>query len=215
MRSNQTFSQWTLSGLIGVPIAFSFILLSPGYAEAVLCPSQPLVEGCSVAGIGALRMTAPRNPDRRRISFRWGRGEELTNEDIGDPEIITSYVICVYDQIGDVPELVTEAFIPASSDWDQPLRAPGYRYDDFLADRSGIIFGRVKPGNEDRSKISFRGLGENVPLVSTSEDTSKFLNVDGFVTAQVLNDEGYCATLSFGQSDVNVNQKRRFKASFD
>jgi len=204
-----------LAGGIALPLALSFVVLSGSAAEAVvLCPSQPETE-CSVAGIGTLRLTTPRNPERRRLSIRWARGQELTKEDIGRPDIVTTYAICIYDEIANEPQLVFEANVPAGSDWDEPLRAPGYRYDDFLAESSGILFGRALPGSEDRSKIAFRGLGEQVPETTKSADPKTFLNVDGFVTGQILNDEGYCATLSFGQSDVTHNQKRRFRAAFD
>ena len=184
----------------------------PPAASAMLdlCPDEPL-EGCLSAGKTTVRITNPRNAERRRLTVRFNNAEAARKPLFGDPSEDTGYAVCIYDYASGMPGLAYVAELPASPDWTEPINTPGWRYDDFLGENHGFIFGRLVPSRTSgRSKVSLRAREENVPEV-VPFSSSRMMAIDQQLDAQVVNTLGTCWSGTVFGSEVN--RKRSFKAT--
>jgi hypothetical protein len=179
-------------------------------AQVDLCSDTP-AQNCLVAGMTRVRLSNPRNPERRHLQVQLTATAASPRGLFGDPTTDTDYAVCLYDHVGQAPVLAFVAEIPASSDWLKPLRAPGWRYDDFLAEDHGFVYGRLRPSNQSgRAKIVLRAVGENLPEALPFSRQLMFALQDR-VVAQVVNSEGSCWQGTVLGSEIN--RKRAFKAT--
>ena len=73
--------------------------------------------------------------------WKWGKGEVLSQAELGDPITHTSYALCLY--AGSAQALVAEAPVPVGAGW-KDLTSGGYGFSSTKAD--GIRFVRHEAG---------------------------------------------------------------------
>jgi hypothetical protein len=144
----------------------SFCTQGDSCQGGVCTPGAGPIAGCyspTVPGRSRL-LLADKTRDRNdRLVWRWDKGESTPASEFGDPTATTEHALCVYDEVGGTPTLVSETLIPAGGNW-IPLRQGGYRYNDRSRASDGIRLLLLRPGTDGRARIVVRGKGENVQL---------------------------------------------------
>src|SRR5262245_26400907 len=77
------------------------------------CNPQPL-SGCkqqTVGDKGQLKIAETGGPDDK-LAWKWLKGEETLDTDLGDPVATTNYTFCIYDTTAGAPALELEAVVP-------------------------------------------------------------------------------------------------------
>ena len=118
---------------------------------------------------------------------------------LGEPFLgQTSYRVCLYDETGGVPALVSEAEIPAGgycrgkACWKRLPGDKGFTYVDRDRTPDGVAKLVLKTGTQGRAKLllSLKGANFAIPAIPLAQD--------GAVTIQLLNSAGTCWTARFG-----------------
>jgi len=191
---------------------------------AVVCAA---CQGCD-PGLGCLTMprtgckqtTAPlrtnlrirdRTPDRRDgFAWKWVRGGQTTDADLGDPLTTDPFTVCVYDESGPTPVSTLATVVPPGGVcrnnpcWRQGKR--GLRYLDRDRAVAGIERIVVKTGDEGKAKILVKGRGEN--LIAPDLPISLPIRVQ----LHVGTDQCWEATYSADQFQVNTDTEFKGKA---
>jgi hypothetical protein len=113
------------------------------------------------------------NPAASKVIFKWLKGEATDLADFDNPVSPSGplYTFCIYDEQGGVPELVTEAQIPAGSPW-EAISDKGFKYNDSTTAADGIQKVLLKSGASGKAKILVKGKGANlqVPTLPLAQD---------------------------------------------
>ncbi len=146
----------------------------------VVCPAcqscDPSVGCLTVPRTSCKQSTAPsrtnlrirdRTPDRRDgFAWKWVRGEETIEADLGDPLTTDAYTLCIYDESGPTPMTTLATVVPPGGAcrgkpcWLRGKR--GLRYLDRDRTVAGIERIVMKLGDEGRAKVLIKGRGENL-----------------------------------------------------
>lgn len=141
---------------------------------------------------GVFQIRKRRVEQRDRMVFRMSKVEETLLSDLGDPVTTTGYTLCVYDESGGTPSLLTEFTVPPGgvcSNRRGTRTRPcwkkvgnKYKYHDPQRANDGIYGVRLKAEGAGKAKIVVLARGPNVPDFPTP------LNVDKKVIVQLIND---------------------------
>jgi hypothetical protein len=131
-------------------------------------------------------------------------GAHTDKVEFGNPTSSTDYGLCLYDEVGGVPQLVMERTIPAGALWRDA--ASGFKYVDSSRTNSGFRTVALKAGVDGRASIAIRAQGAGLGL------TSLPLHQDSHVTLQLVNGTG-CWEAKYGTH--LLNQAEQFKAKAD
>lgn len=168
-----------------------------GVSPALTCKGAPSEK--------ALLMIDNRTPDTKdKLAWTWKKGAITTASDIGDPTTTTAYTLCLYDNVGGVPQRRLMQTIPPSSRWKAFSR--GYRYRDTTLSAGGLQSIVLTQGAAGKASVQVRGKGQ--PLDLPGLPLSKQPNV----TIQLLNANA-CWSSTF--SLPVENSLARFKAKSD
>jgi hypothetical protein len=161
-----------------------------------MCPPVP-ADGCrqSIEGnASTFLLSIEPNPVNDRLLFRWEQGNFTVRREFGDPGLVTSYALCIYDETAGVPNLVRQLFLPAGPDCSQTSAAcwavtdDGFRYDDIAGQHDGVERVDLVEGLPGQARIFVRanGLNLNPPSLPFDQDSR--------VIVQMKNDfeAGYC-----------------------
>ena len=173
----------------------------------VCSPGVGPLSGCRLPTVSqrSRLLVIDRSPDSRdRLTWRWVRGAETSLEDFGDPTASTVHALCVYDEVGGSPTLVSETVIPAGESW-TPIKN-GYRYIDKSDSSDGVRRVVLKRGSEGKARIIVKGRGERVTLPGLP------LLQEESVRVQLVN-ENACWEAQYGTSLSNTVE--RFDARSD
>ncbi|MFQ5352635.1 MAG: hypothetical protein ACE5D3_06135 [Candidatus Binatia bacterium] len=138
---------------------------SSAHAQQTLCTAAPVVD-CRVAARSTFfARNNPTNSERNRIIWRWHKGEGTAVAAFGDPQVATSYSLCVYDSSSGVGSLSLALDVPAGGDW----KASGkkrFRYKDKQ------VRLRLKAGAARKSRIIFEAKGPSLSMPPTGRSSS-------------------------------------------
>ncbi len=165
------------------------------------CPDTPL-DQCRTAEGAKLRIKA-KGPKKRKISWKWKKGEATDKEDFGDPRFSDVSLTCFYE--GAPSALALQLVTPSGEGWKSKKK--GFQYRNGGAALDGIQKMTLSSGAAGRAKLKIDAKGGNVP------DPSLPMNLDGDVTVQLSNtgtDE--CWESRFTQSEIQTNDAERFEA---
>ncbi len=175
---------------------------SPTATPDAMCGPQP-IERCRQsieAGQSDLIIGTSGNPSNDRLVFEWDRGNFTELEDFGDPGLLTSYAVCIYDAVGGVPVLVRQLFVPPGPDCPDAQACwtrteDGHRYQDDSGARDGVMQIILRAGLPGRANIRVRAEGINLAPPSLP------LQQDQTITVQVRNDfeDGKCWEAKFSK----------------
>ena len=173
----------------------------PDTCQAGLCINEATPADCRGALKSQLLMK-DKGGDRDKLIWKWGKGESTSQAEFGDPTDTTSYALCVY--AGTTASLVAAAGIPPHPTKWQPVGNLGYQYKDKSGIASGVERVILKGSDNDRSKITVKGKGSNLPLPS--------LPLTFPVVVQLMDaGSATCWESVFAPGDTLVNDGETFK----
>ena len=142
-----------------------------------------------------------------KIVWKWIRGQATAAADFGDPVNGDDYQLCLYDESGVTPLLVSRADAPAGGQCDgKPCWAPtkaGYKYKDSALTPNGVKKIVMKAGAEGKAKIVLKAKGASLDVPG--------LPVGLPLRAQ-LQGAGRCWETTFGADGVSRNTAEVFEA---
>jgi hypothetical protein len=169
------------------------------------CEHDPqLATGCAAADSSLLILQQNGGSGDKQL-FKWGKGDALTQTQLGDPTGTTEYAICIFN--GPTNDVLESFTVPAADGKWSALGTSGYKYKDSNGTNGGLtkllLKGSTTPG---KSKVLLKGKGGNLPDPGLA-------NLPLPVTAQVINpDTGVCVEAVFDTGDVKKNTNTLFKA---
>jgi len=172
------------------------------------CASAP-VDGCAEAGRVDFQLIDNVDSAKDKLRWRWRAGEATPLADLGDPEKVTGYRLCVYDRNGADAALAMELDVPSSPSWSN-AGSRGYRYRDGSGEVAGVVDLRVDAGSSGRAQAGIKARGANMPDHSPAGMHRRFDALPS-LTVQMVNDAGKCWTSDF--STPRRNTRTKFKAS--
>jgi cysteine-rich repeat protein len=160
-----------------------------------LCAAAPR-DDCREAAVSALVLKDVNLRSGKQVRWVWRKGP-TTVADFGDPTADTDYSLCMYDEKGGEPSLVSGASVPAGGQcgrrdrpcWKALGGSRGYRYRNVDLAPLGISTMVLRAGGQAR--ILVRGFGPRLQLPSTAA-TGKVFAQDTGVSVQLVNSDGQC-----------------------
>ncbi len=147
-----------------------------------------------------------------QLTWKWARGDAFAQDMLGNPDVDTTYALCVYDTSASVPVLAASVVVaPSKTSW-RSYAPNGWSY----SDRDGTYFGvqrlLIKPGATGRRKITLTGSGIRLPLPGPAASAAYF-DQDPSVVVQLLSSGGQCWTSEFIPDRTSANTAASFKAT--
>jgi hypothetical protein len=177
--------------------------------QAGACVSGPSPAiGCklpSVAGKALLKIKNTSPDSRDRLVWRWLGGSATTKAQYGNPAAGAGYALCMYDEVGGVPQLLVEVPLPTGTKWSET--DDGFRYRESSPKAGATRTVRLKEGPDGKASVQFTGKGENLELGAADP-----LRQDGTVKVQLVSDS-MCWEADYSTSIVNDGM--RFRARGD
>jgi hypothetical protein len=188
---------------------------SPMPSPTVFACAEIPEPGCRqpASSSGSAIVMKDRVPDTHDVlRWRWSRGEATMHAEFGDPNTVTSYILCVYDEVNGSPDLVIASGIPAGGTcgtkpcWKTTKR--GFKYADKDASRGGVTAMTLKEGLEGAAQTTLKGRGSDLSLPPLP------LSQDSKVTVQLRNDLGTCWEAVFTAPAIR-NEQIEFRDKSD
>ncbi len=156
------------------------------------------------AGASALKMKE--KGDRDSLSWKWGKGPQVTLASLGDPEAGDDYTMCLFFDDGMDVALVAALRAPAGAGW-QSKDDKGFQYRSASAAPDGVAQLAVRPGEAGKAKVKLKAKGPGLSLPSLGQGPAS-------VTVELRADSGLClgATMT---APYQADDPTQFKASSD
>ncbi len=173
------------------------------------CATGPQV--CKVPGVTRFTLRNASDDRRDKMTFSWTFGDATTGAEFGDPTDDTQYMVCVWDYVAGVPQLVMTMVAPPAGNcagrpcWRSSGNDEGFTYRDLGLIPDGLkqVTLRSGPLGESRVVIKGRGLELPDPVMPFAQDPQ--------ITVQLVNSLGNCWGADY-VSPAQVNTGTRLKA---
>lgn len=145
----------------------------------------------------------------RQLEWRWEAGAATSLADLGTPTAATSYALCIYDTLGDVPMLRSSGRMePRPAGW-ADRGTKGWVYSDRTGAQDGIKRLRLVPGLDGEARIRLQaGAGVIQPAPAS---TTRYFVQEPSVVVQLVNDAGACWGTAFASATTNSGRAFRAK----
>ena len=133
-----------------------------------LCASTPRID-CLAPPSSKSRLLL-KNDLKDILVWKWGLGPATTLADYASPTTATQYALCIYDQVGGVTTLVSEAGVPPGGIcgtkpcWTSLPNGLGFKYRNVAGDPQGLTKITLRVGIAGKPKIGIKGKGSLLPL---------------------------------------------------
>ena len=122
------------------------------------CPSIPRGD-CRAAGKSKISIKGDGSGDKDKLQWKWGNGPEVLYPSINSPLTGNTYQLCLYPN----GSLLTEIELPSPTGW--TTKDPkSYTYADKTATFGGVAKLQIAAGAAEKSKLSLKGSGTNLPI---------------------------------------------------
>ncbi len=183
------------------------------------CIAQPRT-GClhsTTPAKATLVMTDVAGTADDKMVWKWPRGEALASMDVGTPLGDDTYALCVYDESGPTPALLSRAVVPgALSACGAPGRwsvvRNGYKYKDPATAPDGMYTARFATGVFGKARVTVKATGANLSGRSFGVSTPP-LTLPLRVQLHVAG--GACVEATYSAAGVLRNEPGRFKGRAD
>ncbi len=169
----------------------------------------PTPAACSNPSKATLLVKDNANDDKDLLKWKWLKGPEVLQADLGSPDTTTTYSLCVYDSTGATDTLVASLSVAPGALWTE--KAPkGFFYKDSAKSSDGALKVKLQTGAIAKSKAIVIAKGANIPM-PVPVGAGEFFDQDPRVTVQLVND----ATPTCFSSEFTLSQKNEgliFKA---
>ncbi len=164
---------------------------------------------CRIAGSLKLTLVDSANDNADKLRWKWGRGERTDANEFGQPDLDTTYDLCIYDGIGSgLYSLEAWLEVSPSSNWLQRSE-DRWKYKDRTGAEDGIQGANLRAGVDEKVKIMMKGGGENLPTPNLP------FEVNPVVAVQLSNDRGVCWGSEFIEATKNTDTKFKAKRRID
>ncbi len=165
---------------------------------------------CFGAAKTSFQITDKADDSKDKLKWKWNKGDETLQSDLGDPLAVTTYRLCVFDEVGGVPAFVAGVTVPPNGAW-QDKTPKGFQYKDKARTFDGVDKIKLKPGVVGKSKAQLSAKGVNLGGVLPGPAGAAYFQQDTRVIVQLRNEpESTCWTSEF--STFKRNDGERFKA---
>ncbi len=152
-----------------------------------------------------------------QIKWSWRKGAATSVAELGDPvNGDTSYTLCLYDDSGGTPSVVTTATVaPGGTCGGKPCwsaTASGLKYSDPTLAQQGTRTIKLMSGATGRSRISWLGKGANLGF--SAVEPLLLLDQSPKMTVQLTNSDGFCWTADYS-APATANQSEKFTDKSD
>jgi len=183
--------------------SFSFFALG-----VTRCPETPLT-GCRGAGKSKLLIKDSATDSSDKLSWKWLKGDETSQDDFADPTGNADYELCVYS--GSPGSLIDQVVVAADSSRWTALGDRGFKYIDTQARDDGVFSVKLNGGEAGKSKVLLKAKGSELPDLVPG--TLPIPSGDFPVRAQLLNmANGKCWESSYAEADAMKNDDGQFNA---
>jgi cysteine-rich repeat protein len=169
--------------------------------------------GCHTAGGASFQLKDPSTPSKRKLAWKWLRGDTAQAE-LGDPVADgTSFALCAYDTTAGVPHLALGGTAPGGGTcrgkpcW-KPTGTTGFKYADRDLTPDGILGLTIRSGALGRARITLKGKADHVAMPALP------LGQDPRVTVQLVASTGACWE-SVHSAPASKNDGVQFKDAGD
>lgn len=164
-----------------------------------------------MAGKAFLQIKQHKSDDSKdMLLWKWLKGSATSKADFGTPLADTSYLLCVYDQSGEILDSVAIGGdscegVPCWKD-----QKKGFLYKDKDKSPSGPQQIKLKEGTDGKAQIQVKGKGSDLNLASIS------FALATPVTVQLVNTNGVCWEAVYSSPTKNqAGPPKLFKAKAD
>jgi hypothetical protein len=152
------------------------------------------------------------NDKADKLVWKWVPGQATAIDDFGQPNVDTSYALCIYDQYADEIDLVLTVEVPPALHncngsercWKQTNK--GFVYTDAWFANNGVKTVSMKKGIDGHAFVMFHGRGPSLGLSSIppsrSPATNAPLTQQQKVIVQFWNSKGVCWASTFSTPAV-------------
>lgn len=208
----------TSDSVVGNPIDGGFMEydLASGLPEA--CDSQPAT-GCLEAPQGQLKIGKKDVPGKDKMQWKWQKGPEFVQADLGNPVVDTVYTVCVYDEDNGTTRVAGAYEIPAGPAWTskdpkglQLKDKVGSPEGDYLG---GVTKAKIKTGVDGKTQVQVGWKGTNFTAPDDVGGPAGFFTADPAVTVQLHNSStSTCWSSTFEAASFKSNELQKVQAQF-
>ncbi len=175
------------------------------------CPSDcSFAYGCAPAAKATVSVRHDAgDPSRDRLLWKWNGAAAVDAAAFGAPDVDTDARLCLYDEVGGVPQLAAAVEAAAGPAWKgDSLKA--WLYGDRDGASAGVRKVKLSGASAARPKVLWKASGAamNLPAAALAE---RYFAQDPRVRVQLVNDAGGCWSSSFVGADSR-NGPESFRA---
>jgi cysteine-rich repeat protein len=167
-------------------------------------------DSCFEARQARIQLRDDGDASRRRIKWKWGRGDGFEQPVLGAPDVDTAYSLCIYDTAAALPFLSSALEVPANPFW-SPRALRGWRFRDRSGSLDGVQKIQIRTGRTGLPRVLLKGSGATLDAPTPASGTAYF-SQDPSVVVQLRSSEGACWTTEFATSKTRINNGTQFKA---
>lgn len=153
------------------------------------CTNEGVPMACSPAARAKLVIADRPGFDGDKLKWKWARGDGFEQADLGQPDVDTTYALCVYDYDASTPELRASIVVQPTADSWRSYDPDGWKYNDGDGLASGARKIGLRTGVAGKAKISMTAAGVNLPLPGPV-DAETYFAQDPYVLVQLVHDGG-------------------------
>ena len=133
---------------------------APSFGNSYVCVHGTAYRNdCRTAGASSL-LVIDDGDDRDRLTWKWSKGASTSLAEFADPRSTAGYELCLY---GPDTSVVAGALVPPNAQTWSASGQTGFRYRDRTGSQTGAQSVSVRSSTVDRSKITWKGKGANLP----------------------------------------------------
>jgi uncharacterized delta-60 repeat protein len=140
------------------------------YALGEICEVMPSCKGAAPKK-ATLQLADDANDAKDRLQWSYRNGDATTGAELGDPRVDDRYFVCLFDESGMTPQVLTDIIIPAGGTCDgkpcwRALATTGFKYQSKDGAAQGIGSLVLKSGAAGKTSITLKGRGAGLPTVA-------------------------------------------------
>ncbi len=197
----------------GTPANVDDLEVARYFGDHVLaCPAAPAL-GCKTPTAPARStLQIDLRHDKRKLDWRWRRGDATTAAEVGDPTAGDDYALCIYDESGPAV-LASEMLAPSagvcagSPCWRPKSGGRRFAYADAEGTPLGLVKLEIKQGGVGKADLQARAAGDNLTL--------PFLPSALPLRIQLHGTTGACWEAVFSSAGIRRNDGTRLQAQSD
>jgi cysteine-rich repeat protein len=168
-------------------------------------------ESCMVAPNTKLQIKNATVAKRDKLAWQWNAGDGFLPAEIGTPQLVTGYTLCVYDTTATTSSLGASIDIAPSEELWTSKDPSVFQYKDKLGSSDGVTKVQIRAGEAGETKVKVGAAGANLALPAPIG--ASYFRQDPSVVVQLINGANRCWTSQFTPIQTKTNDAATFKAA--